>query len=100
MRHILFSKNCSNTETYSFTIHAIRIFDELNDHSLPVRLQLALVRYKHLFLLSTSIECLTKKKLEIVIYPQKFCSVRYEISANYSLFSTSHLIEIKQYQFS
>ena len=36
-----------------------------------------------------------KKKLEIWIYPQNFCYAGYNISANYSFFSTSNLIEIK-----
>ena len=36
----------------------------------------------------------------ILIYSQKICYAGYKISANYSLFSTSNLIEIKQYQFS
>ena len=39
MRHIFFSKNCSNTETYSFAdIDAIQILDKGNHHSLPALL--------------------------------------------------------------
>ena len=35
-RQIFFSKNCANTETHSFDdIHAIRILDSGNNHSLP-----------------------------------------------------------------
>ena len=34
--------------------------------------------------LASSTECL--KKLEKIIYPQKFCHVGYKISPNYSLF--------------
>ena len=33
------------------------------------------------------------KKLEMLIYTQKFCDTGYEISSNYPLFSTSSLIE-------
>ena len=40
------------------------------------------------------------EKLEILIYRQKFCYAGYKISANSLLFSTSNLIEIKQYQLS
>ena len=39
MHQIFFSKNCTNTETYSFAdIYAIRILDEGNNNSLPALL--------------------------------------------------------------
>ena len=43
-----FSKNCTNTETYSFAdIYAIRSSDEGNKNSLPAQPWLTLVLYKH-----------------------------------------------------
>ena len=39
------------------------------------------------------------EKIEIIIYTEKLHYIGYEISANYSLFSTSNFIEIKQYTF-
>ena len=38
------------------------------------------------------------EKLEILIYTQKCCYAGYKITANYLLFPTSNLIEMKQCQ--
>ena len=38
------------------------------------------------------------EKVKLLIHPQKFCYVGYEIYANYPLFLKSNLTEIKQYQ--
>ena len=65
-------KNCANTETHSFAnIYASQISDEGNNHSLPALLHLPLVLHKYQFPLATGTECLTWKKLEILIYPKK-----------------------------